>query len=247
MMKMIEIKALYKKYGKNKRQKVVLSNLNLTISEGALFSLLGENGAGKTTLIKILSTLVLPEGGQAFVDGHDVEKEPAKVRASIGLVTSDERSFFWRLNPAENLMFFAALQNIKGKNARSRVDYLIGLVGLKDSASQPFRNFSSGMKQRLTIARALLHDPPIILMDEPTKGVDPVKTIDLWQFIRKELVEKLGKTILLTTHDLKEAEELSDEVGILHRGELVYHVTKADGFSYQELKSRFLEVVQCEN
>lgn len=246
-MNSILLQSLSKKFGKGKNAKTVLSNLNLSISQGNLFALLGENGAGKTTLIKILCTLVLPDGGRAIVNGYDVEKEPARVRASIGLITSDERSFFWRLSALENLLFFATLQNMRGKSVRARIEEVIHLVGLDEAKDKPFRTYSSGMKQRLTIARGLVHNPPILLMDEPTKGLDPVKIDELRRFIRETLIKKENKTILLTTHDLKEAEEISDEVAILHKGEIKFQTKMDNSHTYDSLKQKFLEIVGVEN
>ncbi len=222
---------------------MVLSNFDLDVKEKNLFCLLGENGAGKTTLVKILSTLVLPDNGQVLINGFDVEKQAAKVKALIGLVTSDERSFFWRLSAQDNLRFFSVLQNLSDRLMNERIKYLINLVGLEESKDKPFRMYSSGMKQRLSIARGLLHDPAILLLDEPTKGLDPTKVMEVRTFIRETLVRKEGKTVLLTTHDLKEAEEVSDEVGILHQGQLRLKVKMDHSHTYAILKEKFIEIV----
>ena len=194
-----------------------LRDINLHIEKGEIFGFLGPNGAGKTTLLKILSCLILPTQGKASVNGFDTRHEK-KVKESIGLVTSDERSFYWRLSGSENLKFFAKLYNIPAKKVQSRVRELIERMDLKDIAGRPFMSYSSGMKQRLSIARALLHDPPIVFMDEPTRSLDPQSAINIREFIKKELNGNEGKTILLATHNLREAEVLCDRMAIMSKG-----------------------------
>lgn len=242
-MNAIELNGLSKHFGKGCQRKLVLSHLNLSLKKGTLFSILGENGAGKTTLIKILSTLILPDEGTVSINGFDVEKNGEKVRASIGLVTGDERSFYWRLTATQNLRFYATLQNLKKKQAEERIEALICLVGLAKEKYTPFRMFSSGMKQRLNIARALLHDPQILLLDEPTKGLDPIKIMELQKFIREVLVGEEKKTVLLATHDLKEAEAVSDNVGILHQGKLVFQAAMDASHNYETLRQKFIDIV----
>jgi ABC-2 type transport system ATP-binding protein len=203
-----------------KAEKVfALRGVDLAVRQGEILGLLGPNGAGKTTLLKILSCLVLPDEGQALVGGIETERETV-VKAKIGLVHSDERSFYWRLSARENMRFFARLYNVPGPRIESRIDELLELIDLTDAADRPFSTYSSGMKQRCSIARALLHDPPILLMDEPTRSLDPSASRSLREFVLEQLKGRDGKTVLLATHDLREAEQLADRVAILVRGKV---------------------------
>ena len=194
-----------------------LRGVDLHVRTGEIFGLLGPNGAGKTTLVKILSCLVLPDRGRAVVGGEDVRREN-RVKPNIGLVHSDERSFYWRLSGRDNLRFFARLYDVPGPRIESRIDELLERVELSHAAGQRFSGYSSGMKQRLAVARALLHDPPILLMDEPTRSLDPASSLSLREFIRDELKGRLGKTILLATHNLREAVAEHLRLAILVKG-----------------------------
>ena len=194
-----------------------LRGVDLHVKTGEIFGLLGPNGAGKTTLVKILSCLVLPDRGRAVVGGEDVRHED-KVKPRIGLVHSDERSFYWRLSGRENMRFFARLYDVPSRVLNGRIDELLTRVDLTEAADRRFSDYSSGMKQRLAVARALLHDPPILLMDEPTRSLDPAASLALRSFIRDELKGRDGKTILLATHNLREAEVLCDRIAILVQG-----------------------------
>jgi ABC-2 type transport system ATP-binding protein len=197
-----------------------LEEINFAVQRGEIFGLLGPNGAGKTTLLKILSSLVTPTEGAAIVNGHDVVARPQSVRSSIGLVTSDERSFYWRLSGRENLHFFAALANVPRERIRARCQELLEKVEVVEKADQPFMEYSTGTKQRLASARALLHDPPIIYMDEPTRSLDPTAAKHLRRFIGETLNRREGKTILLATHNLAEAELLCGRLAILHKSRI---------------------------
>ncbi len=194
-----------------------LRGVDLHVKRGEIFGLLGPNGAGKTTLVKILSCLVLPDRGRAIVGGEDVRHEN-KVKALLGLVHSDERSFYWRLSGRDNLRFFARLYDVPRQRIEPRIDELLEKVDLVEAAPRRFSDYSSGMKQRLAIARALLHDPPILLMDEPTRSLDPAASLSLRSIIRDELKGRDGKTILLATHNLREAEAVCDRIAILVAG-----------------------------
>lgn len=205
-----------------------VDGVDLLIRKGEVFGILGPNGAGKTTLIKILCTLILPTGGEARVNGFDVEKESGRVRESIGLVTTDERSFYWRLTGRQNLEFFASLHNFFSDDARYMVDELLGIVDLKYAADERFLNYSAGMKQKMAIARGLLNDPAVLFMDEPTRSLDPGAAQGLRDFIKKEIVEERGKTIFISTHNLAEAEELCDQVAIFDDGKIKVIGTPAD-------------------
>jgi len=196
-----------------------VDHVSLTIERGELFGLLGPNGAGKTTLIKLLCTLIVPTSGSARVDGHDLHHEGA-IKARVGLVTGDERSFYWRLSGRRNLLFFAALHGMHGTEARRRVDEVLELMELEEIADRPFQTYSTGMRQRLAIARGLLNHPRILFLDEPTRSLDPTATAHLHAFIRDELVGRQGVTVLLATHRLSEAERLCDRVAVMHRGRI---------------------------
>ena len=196
-----------------------LRGIDLTVQQGEIFALLGPNGAGKTTLLKIFSSLVLPDRGHARVAGHDTIHENL-VKRHLGLVTSDERSFYWRLSARQNLRFFARLYDVPGRQIDSRIDTLLARVDMTDDADRPFSGYSSGMKQRISIARALLHDPPILLMDEPTSSLDPASARKLRRFILDELNGRDGKTVLLASHNLREVEMLAHRVAILVAGKI---------------------------
>lgn len=192
---------------------------NLYVHPGELFGLLGPNGAGKTTLIKMLSTLIEPTSGSARVNGFELNQESG-IKATTGLVTSDERSFYWRLSGRQNLLFFACLQGLSKPDAAERVLAVLEQVDLQDVADGRFLTYSTGMRQRLSIARALLNKPRLLFLDEPTKGLDPIATHNLHQLIRVQLVDSQGITVLLTTHNLDEAEGLCDRIAIMNHGHI---------------------------
>lgn len=200
---------------------VAVDGVTLQVRSGELFGLLGPNGAGKTTLVNVLCTLILPSEGHALVCGNDVVQDAALVKRSVGLINSQERSFFWRLTGRENLEFFAATEGLFGARARARIDDLIDLVGLREHVDRRFMNYSTGMRQKLAVARGLLALPPVLLLDEPTRSLDPASAHDLRSFIRETLVNELGCTVLLVTHRLEEAEELCDRVAIMNHGRLI--------------------------
>jgi ABC-2 type transport system ATP-binding protein len=196
-----------------------VDNVDLSIGEGEIFGLLGPNGAGKTTTVKMLCTVIEPTSGQASVAGFDVVKQADKVREQIGAVLEGERALYWKLTGRENLEFYSTLYHVPPRIAKKRTQELIEFAGLKDWADQMVEKYSKGMKQRLTIMKALVHNPPILLLDEPTLGLDPVGSRE----IREKIVQmkKEGHTILLTTHYMQEADELCDRVGIMDHGKLI--------------------------
>jgi ABC-2 type transport system ATP-binding protein len=198
-----------------------LSGLSLETRAGEIFGLLGPNGAGKTTFLKILAGLVLPTSGRALVNGVDVAHDESTVKRSIGVVTSDERSFYWRLTGRENLNFFARLYGLGGAGARLVSADLLKEMDMGSVADRPFMSYSTGMKQRLAIARALLHDPPVLCMDEPTRSLDPIAAKHLRRFVLDRLSRQRGKTVLLATHNLSEAEEMCARVVVLDRGRIL--------------------------
>jgi ABC-2 type transport system ATP-binding protein len=205
-----------------------LEEVNLEVRRGEIFGLLGPNGAGKTTLLKILACLVLPTRGLACVEGQSVGEDDRSVKRAIGFVTSDERSFYWRLTGRENLEFFGRLYGLAGRNGGGRVGELIAAMELDEVADRQFMGYSSGMKQRMAIARALLHDPPILCLDEPTRSLDPIAAKHLRAFVARRLRGEAGKTILLATHNLLEAEEMCGRLAVLDRGRVLRQGTVAE-------------------
>lgn len=223
---MIETLGLTKEFGgafwqRPRRGFRAVDGVSLAVSRGEIFGVLGPNGAGKTTLIKLLCTLLLPTRGRATINGLDLERDAARIRASVGLVTGDERSFYWRLTGRENLEFFAALYDLERQQARGRVSELLELVGLTPHAERAFQNYSAGMKQRLAIARSLLNDPDVLFLDEPTKNLDPLAMARLHAFLQDELVGRLHKTIWLTTQRLDEAERLCNRIAFMREGKIL--------------------------
>ena len=210
-------------FGRRKTFSVnAVDNLNLNIKKGELFGLLGPNGAGKTTLVKILCTLLPPDGGTATVNGFDVAKQQMKVKQSIGTIFSvGERGFFWRLSGYSNLEFFAAINNVPRSGRQKRIMEVLELVGLHEKAFEVFQKYSGGMKRKLALARALLADPPILLLDEPTTGLDVVSSRNIRDFIKNDLSKKKGKTVLYTTHYIEEVSQMCDRVGIMNKGKIV--------------------------
>jgi len=214
--------------------------ISFDVAEGELFGLLGPNGAGKTTTIKMLITLLLPTSGSARVLGYDVAENPREVRKRIGYVFGGDRGLYERLPALDNLRYFAELYGIPPREQRRRIDELLELVGLKGREKERVEGYSRGMRQRLHIARGLLHDPAVVFLDEPTIGVDPVGARELRGTI-STMIES-GKTVLLTTHYMFEAAQLCDRIAVIAKGEIVALGTP------QELKDRVAEgsVVEIE-
>ena len=208
--------------GKEREMVTAINHLNLEIRRGELFGLLGPNGAGKTTLVKMLCTLLPPDEGNALVNGFDVTSQQMDVRKSIGALFSvGERGAFWRLSGYNNLEFFSAIYNVPRNKRHERIMDVLDLVGLKDKAFDRYQRYSGGMKRKLALARVLLPDTPILLLDEPTVGLDVISSRTLREFIKNDLSRKAGKTVLYTTHYVEEASQICDRVGILNKGRLV--------------------------
>jgi ABC-2 type transport system ATP-binding protein len=217
----VEVRQLRRVFGsRRKRPEVVaLDGVDLAIPAGEVHGLLGPNGAGKTTLCKILSTVLLPTGGHAAVGGHDVVRETAAVRRLIGIVFGGERGLYTRLTARQNLEFWAALYGLRGRTLRTRVDALLDRMGLAGRAGDRVEGFSRGMKQRLHLARGLVGEPRVVLLDEPTTGMDPVAAREFRALVG-ELRDE-GRTVLLTTHDMAEAEVVCDRVTLIDGGRLL--------------------------
>jgi ABC-2 type transport system ATP-binding protein len=200
--------------------------ISFGVERGELFGLLGPNGAGKTTTIKMLITLLLPTSGRARVLGHDVAEEPREVRTRIGYVFGGDRGLYERLSAYDNLRYFAELYGVSGHRQRQRIDEVLELVGLKGREKERVEAYSRGMRQRLHIARGILHDPEVVFLDEPTIGVDPVGARELRQMIADLIT--VGKTVLLTTHYMFEADALCDRIAVIAKGEIVGQGTPAE-------------------
>ncbi|PRY40491.1 ABC transporter ATP-binding protein [Umezawaea tangerina] len=193
-----------------------LERFTFEVPRGEVHGLLGPNGAGKTTLCRILSTVLLPTGGSASVLGRDVVRDAAHVRRSVGVVFGGDRGVYGRLTARQNLNFWAALHGLSGRALRERVAVLLERTGLTGRADERVDHFSRGMKQRLHLARGLVADPPVLILDEPTAGMDPIAAHEF-----RDLVAQLrddGRTVLLTTHDTAEAEAVCDRVTLMRRG-----------------------------
>jgi len=196
-----------------------VKGVSFQVERGELFGLLGPNGAGKTTTIKMLITLLLPSSGRASVLGHDVVAEAHAVRRSIGYVFGGDRGLYERLSALDNLRYFSELYGVPPREQRARIGELIELVGLTGREKERVEGFSRGMRQRLHIARGLLHDPAVLFLDEPTIGIDPVGARELRTTIAT--LRDQGKTILLTTHYMFEADELCDRIAVIRSGTIV--------------------------
>lgn len=191
-----------------------LTDVSFEVEEGEIFGLIGKNGAGKTTLTKIIATLVQPTEGRVLVNGFDSVDEEVQVRSLVGLATAEERSFYWRLTSEQNLMFFARLYGLPDKKARKRITELFEQFDLKELANRRFSDLSTGNKQRLAVARAMLPEPQILLLDEPTRSLDPLAASKMRSFISS--IE--GVSILLTSHNLSEIEELCKRIAVIAKG-----------------------------
>lgn len=221
----ISVKGLTREYvtrsffGRVARTTQALAGIDLEVSEGELFGLIGPNGAGKTTSIKILTTLLSPTGGEAKVLGLDVRKDLYEIRRRIGIVFGGERGLYNRVTALDNLRYFSDLYGVDPSVAKTRIPELLEVVGLADRAQERVEKYSRGMKQRLHIAKALVHDPELLFLDEPTIGLDPAGARDIRNMIRE--MKGQGKTIMLTTHYMFEAEELCERVAVISKGKIV--------------------------
>jgi ABC-2 type transport system ATP-binding protein len=238
----IDARGLVKRYVTKKRVGLLrsrtevieaLRGVSLRVRYGEVVGLLGPNGAGKTTTIKILSTLLLPDSGVAYVCGYDVVKEAQRVRRVIGIMISVEKGFYGRLTGRENLIYFGHLYGLEGRELTDRVSYLLDLVGLSElgGSDRLYEEFSLGMKARLALARALLKDPPVLLLDEPTLGLD-IPSARRIRSLVKDLARREGKAVLYTSHNMLEVEQVCDRVVLMDKGIVVAEGTP------EELKSR---------
>ncbi len=201
-----------------RREVVAVDDVSFVVPRGTIFGLLGPNGAGKTTTIKMLSTLLVPTGGTATVGGCDVTRDEQRVRRQLGVVLGGDRGLYAKLSARENLRYFGTLYGLTTASIARRIEEVLELVHLRDRADERTERFSRGMKQRLHLAKAILHDPPILILDEPTIGLDPASAVDL----RRALAALVpNHTVLLTTHDMHEADQLCREIAIVDHGRIV--------------------------
>jgi ABC-2 type transport system ATP-binding protein len=232
-MAVIEVEQLTRRYrsrtGTFRRRTAIveaLRGVSFDVERGELFGLLGPNGAGKTTLIKVLTTLLLPSSGSARVLGFDVRRQARQIRGRVGYVFGGDRGLYDRLSALDNLRYFADLYKVPPRARRARIDSLLELVELKGRERERVETYSRGMRQRLHIARGLLHDPEILFLDEPTIGLDPIGARELRETIRG--LHEAGKTILLTTHYMYEADALCQRIAVIANGSFVATGTPAD-------------------
>ncbi|MFD4365939.1 ATP-binding cassette domain-containing protein [Rhodococcus sp. NPDC058521] len=220
----IEAEGLVKLFG-NQR---AVDGVSLTVPTGTVYGVLGPNGAGKTTTVRMLATLLRPDGGHGRIFGHDVVEEPTAVRSLVG-VTGQYASVDEDLTATENLVIFSRLLGLSRTAARRKSSELLEEFGLTEAASKPLKNFSGGMRRRLDLAASLLSHPPLLFLDEPTTGLDPRTRAQMWDTIRRLVAE--GSTVLLTTQYLEEADQLADRIAVIDRGKVI-----ADGTA-DELKA----------
>src|SRR5512143_4143477 len=210
-----------KQHRKIRKELVALQGVNLEVKKGELFGLLGPNGAGKTTLIKVLTTLLGPSSGRARVAGHDVVKEPEKVRAVINMVSGGESSGYGLLTVRENLWMFSQFYGLPSRLANERIRALLKIVGLEDRMNTKSSDLSTGLRQKMNIVRGFLTDPQVVFLDEPTLGLDVSASREVRQFVLRWMSENRQRTTLLTTHYMAEADELCDRVAIINAGRVL--------------------------
>lgn len=208
-----------------RRRTVAVEDVSFAVPHGTIFGLLGPNGAGKTTTIKILSTLLIPTGGTATIGGFDVVRDESQVRRQLGVVLGGDRGLYAKLSARDNLRYFGALYGLTSRTIARRTEEVLDLVNLRGRADERTEHYSRGMKQRLHLAKAILHDPPILILDEPTIGLDPASAVDLRRAISALVPDH---TILLTTHDMHEADQLCREIAIVDRGRIVAQGSPTD-------------------
>lgn len=197
-----------------------LSHASLEVQSGDRIAVMGPNGAGKTTLLKLIGGLLLPTEGEVFVAGQSTLHKSAAARKSVGFVFNEERSFFWRLTGAQNLEFFGALDNLYGRELHERIGQLLELVGLQNDGDKVVSAYSSGMKQRLALARVLISDPDVLILDEPTRALDPVACDEVVELILANIHRNSKKTLLIATHRPEEATTLCNKVMIVEGGKI---------------------------
>jgi ABC-2 type transport system ATP-binding protein len=198
-----------------------LAGISFSVASGEAVAIVGPNGAGKSTLLRILATLMIPTRGSAAIAGHDVERSSTAARRQLGYHTGGDEGFYGRLSARENLNFFGAMNNISPADIRARIASITQRMGLAADLDRQLRTLSTGMSHRLGLVRALLHQPAVLLLDEPTRSLDPLAAADFRRLIKKDVVRGLGTTLLFASHTLSEVEEIADRVLVLDRGRAV--------------------------
>lgn len=231
--------ALFNWMGKERGgETVALDDISLSVAEGKILVVLGPNGSGKTTTLKLVSTMLLPDAGRVVVQGADTQTMPNDVRRHVGFAVAGERSFFPRLSARENLDFFATLDDVPRQSRPERITAMLDRTGLLDAADTLVVKFSSGMYQRLGIARALIKEPSVILLDEPTRSLDPASAARFWRLVRE--LPSQGATVVLATHSFHEAAAVGDFIAVLHAGRLGGYRKVGDS-SVEELRAFYFQ------
>lgn len=218
---MIQINEITKQFQDKKVYITALKHVSFTVEKGQVVGLLGENGAGKTTLLRTIATLLTPTSGNVSVAGHDTLKNPEEVKKNIGVLFGGETGLYDRLTARENLEYFAALYGLSKHETKVRIDELARMFGMRDYLDRKVGGFSKGMRQKVAIARTLIHNPEIILFDEPTTGLDITSSNVFRQLVHQ--LKREGKTIIFSSHIMEEVSMLCDSVAMMHKGELVFH------------------------
>lgn len=224
---MIELIELTKDFGKV----LAVDRLSFRIEKGEIFGILGENGAGKTTTLRMLATMLKPTSGTAIISGLDITKEPEKVRRKIGILFGSESGLYSRLTARENIEYFGLLHDMDKNDLKKRINELAEKFGMQDYIDKPAGTFSKGMKQKVCFVRTVIHNPDVMLFDEPTNSLDVTSAKEVHDFIR--LCKQEGRTIIFSSHSMSEVEKLCDRVAIIHKGKLVALGT------IDEIKQRF--------
>ncbi len=242
---MIKVKHLKKVFYDKKRGKIeAVNDVDFHCRRGQIFGLLGPNGAGKTTTLRILATMMKPTEGEALVNGYNVVKEAHKVRQSIGFL-SGETGLYDRFTPRETILFFGKINGLSEKLISTRMDEIFQILDMKSFKDVRVDRLSTGMKQKLSIARAIIHDPPVLILDEPTVGLDVITARGVINYIKE--FRNQGKCIIFSTHQMQEAEKLCDEIAIIYKGKILSKGTLADlqvKFHEKDLEEIFFKLVE---
>ena len=245
---MIQVEGLTKIFHDNKRGKVVAVNhLEFNCKKGKIFGLLGPNGAGKTTTLRILATMMQPTDGKAKINGFDVLKKPHEVRKQIGFL-SGETGLYDRFTPRETLKFFGRINGMENKAIDKKMDDIFHTLSMENFKDVRVDKLSTGMKQKLSIARCILHDPSVFILDEPTVGLDIITARTVTDYVKE--FKKQGKCVIYSTHIMREAEKLCDTIGIIHHGKLLANGTLGElkkRSSSEDLEETFFELIKQEN
>jgi sodium transport system ATP-binding protein len=229
---MIDIQHVSKIFPDKKKNIEAVKDISFQIKKGDVVGLLGENGAGKTTLLRMISTIMQPSEGHIYIDGINIHKEPMKIKGKIGVLFGSETGLYDRLSTRENLAYFAKLHGLSKHETQTRIDYLSVRFGMKEYLDRRVGAFSKGMRQKVTIARTLIHDPEIILLDEPTTGLD-ITSANMFRELIHQL-RKEGKTIIFSSHIMEEVKQLCQSIVMIHRGQMIYNGTTEDLYKQEE-------------